>query len=71
MAVKEKRVKVKLPRIIGKKEQPDYVIGLNGKNIEIQRGVEVEIPVAYAKQLERMTKRKEASDEYFFKHAKD
>ena len=49
---KEKRVRIRLFRDHDKYKD-DVVIGVNGRFIKIQRGVEVEIPKSYAAVLEQ------------------
>ena len=46
-----KMVKIRLPRM--RKDQNDVTVGINGKIYKIQRGVEVEVPEAVAKEIER------------------
>lgn len=46
------RVKIKIDRIPGQKEQEDVVIAVNGERFQIQRGVEVEVPKKVADAFE-------------------
>ena len=62
-------VKVFIPKIAGQREQPDVIIGINGKDIQIKRGVEVEVPEAYAKLLKFKQKMREVADEHKYASA--
>ena len=51
-AEKPKTVKIKLPRLPGANANQDQYVAVNGKAYIIQRGKEVEVPVAVANVLE-------------------
>lgn len=42
------RVNIKIDRVPGQKEQDDVIITVNGHRYQIQRGVEVNVPVEVA-----------------------
>lgn len=48
--LKEETVKVKLP--LTREKQDDVFVSVNGRNMKIQRGVEVEIPLAFYEVLQ-------------------
>ena len=62
-AVKEKLVKIKLPRA-PKGEDNVLPVSLNGKGYKIQRGVEVEVPVAIAEIVEKHLEARDRADDY-------
>lgn len=68
---KSERVKVTIPRIPGQKEQPDVIVGVSGKNYQIQRGKEVEVPVAVAEILKFQEKAEKEYEEYLFGYSTD
>lgn len=53
----EEKVKVIVPLV--RKNQPDEIVGVNGKQFAIRPGVEVEVPRYIAEALERRRKAKE------------
>jgi hypothetical protein len=48
----KEKIKVLIPKVPGQKEQDDVVITINGVTTQIQRGVEVEVSPAVAKNLQ-------------------
>ena len=48
----KEKIKVIIPKVPGQKEQDDVVITINGVTTQIQRGVEVEVSPAVAKNLQ-------------------
>lgn len=44
----EDKVKIRIPKIPGQKQQDDVVLTINGRSIQIQRGHDVEIPADFA-----------------------
>ena len=62
-AVKEKLVKIKLPRA-PKGEDNFLMVTLNGKGYRIQRGVEVEVPETIAEIVEKHLEARDRADDY-------
>ena len=59
--VKEKLVKIRLPRI---KDKPDEYVSVNDRTWHIQRGVEVEVPECVAEVFINQQKMEEIALEY-------
>lgn len=70
-AKKPAKVKVTIPRIPGVKEQPPYVLGLNGRNYQFQRGVEVEVPRGVAENIAEQAEMRGIADDYMFANEND
>ena len=65
------RVKIKIPRIPGQKEQDDYVVSLHGERIQIQRGVEVEVTKPIAALIELFEREKDEAERIMFDYISD
>jgi len=62
----DRRVRMRIPRIPGQKEQPDVFISINGKNYLIQRGVEVEVPIAVFREYMRAERNNEKAEAFYY-----
>lgn len=62
--VKEKMVKVKIPKDRNIKNQPDEIVYVNDRNWQIQRGVEVEVPECVAEVLRNRERALDRIDAY-------
>ena len=70
-AKKPEKVKITIPRVPGVKEQAPYVLGLNGKNYQFQRGVEVEVPRGVAENILEQAKMRGIADDYMYANEND
>lgn len=70
-AKKPTKVKVTIPRVPGVKEQAPYVFGLNGRNYQFQRGVEVEVPRGVAENIAEQAEMRGIADDYMFANEND
>lgn len=66
VTAKSDRVKIRIPRIPGQKEQDDYVLSVNGKRFQIQRGVEVSVPRYVAETIELFEQEKDEAERITF-----
>ena len=64
----KERVRIRIPRIPGQKEQDDYVLSVNGKRFQIQRGVEVKVPRYVAEAIELFEREKDEAERITFEY---
>ncbi len=65
------RVKIRIPRIPGIKEQDDYVLSVNGERFQIQRGVEVTVPRYVAETIALFEREKDETERITFELMSD
>lgn len=70
-AKKPDTVKITIPRVPGVKEQAPYVLGLNGKNYQFQRGVEVEVRRGVAENILEQAEMRGIADDYMYANEND
>jgi hypothetical protein len=70
-AVQSDRVTIRLPRIPGQKVQDDYVLSVNGRRFQIQRGVEVNVPRYVAETIELFEREKDEAERITFEMISD
>ena len=63
---RNRKIRMRIPRIPGQKEQPDVFISINGKNYLIQRGVEVTVPKAVYDEYVRSEKNNEKAEAFYY-----
>lgn len=67
----DKKVKFQIPPIPGEKHQLDVVVGVNGKNYQIQRGKTVNAPKEVVDIYNRSIKSSMDADSFYFAKAKE
>lgn len=64
-----KRIPVYVEELPGVKEQPDVIVSINGRNVQIQRGHTVEVTPEVYEVLQNAKLLRKVRDDYYYQHA--